>query len=229
VRPQAEVGPVAVRVEGQRLRALLEDVFDDLDLEFLAQLLEELQGLLAGHFLAHEGQVLAQLLVGGGLDLRQIFRSERLLAEKVVIEALLSVGPDGHLRAREEALYYAGDHVRRVVADEVEAFALLAGEDLERARALQRAAQVQLLVVELGEERRAREAGADLRLHELRHGSAFGHLFPGAVGQRDLQHGHLREPAVPPRPTSAVRGSPSLGGTRRRGASGASKSLQRPG
>src|SRR6266850_1294136 len=73
VRPQAEVHPVAVRVEGQRLRALVEDVLDDLELELLAELLEQLQGLLARDLLAHEGQVLADLLVGGLLDLLQIF------------------------------------------------------------------------------------------------------------------------------------------------------------
>jgi len=48
-----------VAVEGEGLRALVEDVLDDLDLELLAELLEELQCLLARDLLAQERQVLA--------------------------------------------------------------------------------------------------------------------------------------------------------------------------
>src|SRR5712671_3568314 len=100
VRAEAEIDPAAVAVEGERLRALVEDVLDDLDLELLAELVEEPQRLLARHLLAHERKVLAHLLVGRGLDLLQILRSERLLAEEVVIEAFLGVRPDGDLGAR---------------------------------------------------------------------------------------------------------------------------------
>src|SRR5439155_7598611 len=94
VGAEAEIDPVAVRVERQRLGPLAEDVLDDLELEFLAQLLEELEGLLPRDLLAHEGEVLADLLVRRLLDLLQILRRERFLAEEVVVEAVLRVRAD---------------------------------------------------------------------------------------------------------------------------------------
>ena len=191
VRPEAEVHPVAVGVERQRLRALAEDVLDDLLLERLAEPVEELQGFFARDFLAHEGKVLADLLVGRLLDLLQILRRERLLAEEVVIEALFRVRADGHLRAGEEPLDDARHHVRRVVTDEVEPLLLLAGDHRQLAAAVQRTGEIELLVVELREQRRFGQARADLRLHELEDGGACGHLLARAVGQRDLDYvGH---------------------------------------
>jgi len=72
--------------------------------------------------LRKNGRSLRSSSFGGRLDLLQIFRSERLLAEEVVIETFLGVRADGDLGAGEEPLHHARDHVRRVVADEVEAF-----------------------------------------------------------------------------------------------------------
>src|SRR5256885_1718816 len=137
MRAQAEVDPVAMAVEGEGLRALVEDVLDDLDLELLAELAEELQRLLARDLLAHEGEVLAQLLVGSLLDALEIVGSERFLAEEVVIETLLGVRADGDLGAGEEPLDHARDHVRRVVADEIETFLVLAGDDAQLAAVLE--------------------------------------------------------------------------------------------
>ena len=191
VRPEAEVHPVAVRVERQRLRALAEDVLDDLLLERLAQLVEELQRLLSRDLLAHEGKVSLDLLVGGLLDLLQIFRRERLLAEEVVVEAVLRARAYGDLRARKEPLHHARHHVGGVVADQIEALALPARDHGQLPAAAERAGQVQLLVVELRVQRGLGQPGPDLRLHEVRDGRTCGHLLAGAVGERDLQRfGH---------------------------------------
>src|SRR5207302_10611106 len=104
VRPEAEVHPVAVRVQSQSLRPLAEDVLDDLLAEGLAQPVEELQRLLARDLLAHEGKVLLDLLVGGLLDLFQVLRREGLLPEEVVIEAVLGARADSDLRPGKEPL-----------------------------------------------------------------------------------------------------------------------------
>jgi len=191
VRSEAEVHPVAVRVQSQRLRPLAEDVLDDLLLERLAQPVEELQRLLARDLLAHEGKVLLDLLVGGLLDLFQVLRREGLLPEEVVIEAVLGARADGDLRPGKEPLHHARHHVGGVVADEVQPLALLAGDHRELAAVAQRPGEIELLVVQLGEQRRLRQPSPDLRLDEVPHRRARGHLLAGAVGQRDLQHvGH---------------------------------------
>ena len=51
VRAQAEIDPIAVAIERQRLGALGEDVVDDLRLELLAQLVEQGERLFLGDFL----------------------------------------------------------------------------------------------------------------------------------------------------------------------------------
>src|SRR5438874_2352426 len=89
VRPEAEVDPLAMRIERQRLGALREDVLDDLELELLAQPAEQRERVLFRDFFAHERQVLADLFVRGFFDRGEVVGRERLLAIEVVIEALV--------------------------------------------------------------------------------------------------------------------------------------------
>ena len=48
----------------------------------------------------------------------QVFQRERLVAEEVVIEAVLDHRADGDLRARPQRLHRLGQHVRGVVPDQ---------------------------------------------------------------------------------------------------------------
>src|SRR5262249_21182313 len=104
VGTEAEVHPVTVPVEGQRLRALGADVLDDLHPELLALGPEELDRVGDRDLLTDEGEVLAELLVRLDLDLLQLLRGEGLVAKEVVVEAALDRRADGDLRAGEELL-----------------------------------------------------------------------------------------------------------------------------
>jgi len=82
--------------------------------------------------------------------------------------------------------------VRRVVADEVEAFLVPAGDDAQLAAVLERPGKVHVLLVEPRVERRPREALADVRLDEVRDGGPLGDLLVRTVRQRDVDLGHGR-------------------------------------
>ncbi len=87
VRPAAQVEPVALEVDLDRLVA--GDGVDQLDLEGLALVAEHLLGLFAIPNLFGEGLVAPDDLAHLLLDRGKIFRGERLVAEEVVIEAVL--------------------------------------------------------------------------------------------------------------------------------------------
>ncbi len=124
---QAEVHPVAVPVEGKRLRPLGDDVLHNLHLEGLTLALEEANCLVGGDFGADEGKVLPQLLVGRLLDVGQVLGSEGRLAKEVVVETVLDGGADGDLRSGEQLLHHTGHHVSGIVSDGVQRLGSLGG------------------------------------------------------------------------------------------------------
>ena len=194
VRPEAEVHPVAVLVEGERLRPLRDDVVDDLDLVLLAEPLEERERLLGGDLRADEGQVGLDRVVGRPLDLLEVLGRERRLAREVVVEAVLDRGADRDLGPRVELLDHARHHVGRVVTRDLQRLRALRGVDLELRVGLEGAREVDGLAVELREDGRLGEAGADLLLHEVGDARPAGGLLLAAVGEGhldDVGHGVL--------------------------------------
>ena len=149
--PEAEVDPVAVAVEGERLGPLGGDVLDDLDLVLLALPLEERERLLHRDLLADEGVVGGDGLVGGLLDLLEVLGREGRLAGEVVVEAVLDGRADGDLGARVELLHHAGHDVGGVVARHLERLGVPGGDHLEPDVAVERAGEVHRLAVELGD------------------------------------------------------------------------------
>jgi hypothetical protein len=109
VRTPAEVDevPLAVERDGRRV-----DPAEDLDLEALAALLEEADGLLARHLLPLERHVGLHDLGHDGLDALEVFGRERLRLGEVVVEAVLDGGADGHLDVGEQTLHRLSHHVR---------------------------------------------------------------------------------------------------------------------
>ena len=148
MRAAAEIEPVALLVDLDLL--VFRNGVDQLDLEALALVAEDALGLLARpHFLGERFVArddLAHLL----LDRGEILRRERLVAEEVVIEAVLDHRADGDLRAGPQRLHGFGQHVRGVVADQFERARVVAGEELDLGVALDR----------IGRDRRAAPSSA---------------------------------------------------------------------
>jgi hypothetical protein len=129
VRATAEVEPGALLVDLDRLVG--RDRIHQLDLERLALLGEDALRLVAAPHLLGEGRVagddLAHLLLDGG----EVLQRERLVAEEVVIEAVLDHRADRHLGARPQLLHRLGQHMRGIVPDQLQRFRALAGDELE--------------------------------------------------------------------------------------------------
>ena len=115
VRATAEVEPLALVVERDRLA--LGDGVEQLELEALAHVVEPRPCGVAAHLLAYERQVGLHDLGHPCLDAGQVVGRERLVAEEVVVEAVLDRRADRHLGAGEQVLHGLGHDVRAVVAD----------------------------------------------------------------------------------------------------------------
>ena len=117
VRPGAEVGEVALTVEGDLLA--LRQIADKLDLVGLFPFLHERDGFIARESIPLEADILLDDLLHLALDLFEIFRLERFLHVKVVVEALLDRGPDSKLHFREQTLDRLREDMRRRVPEGV--------------------------------------------------------------------------------------------------------------
>ena len=104
---------------------------DEIDLERLALPLEEALGGVAAHRRLHERPVARDDLTHALFDRRKILGGERRRAEEVVIEAVLDYRADRHLRVGPQRLHRLGEHVRRVVADELERARIVAIDELD--------------------------------------------------------------------------------------------------
>ncbi len=185
MRPAAKVEPVALLVDLEVL--VCRDGVDQLDLEQLALVLEDALGLLARpHFLG-EGFVARDDLAHLLFDRVEVLRRERLVAEEVVVEAVLDYRPDGDLGAGPERLHGFREHMRAVVPDQLQAARVLAGEEFDFRVALNRVVQVHERVVERHRDRALGERGRDA-LGDVKTGDAVGVLPTRAVGKGQSDH-----------------------------------------
>ncbi len=193
VRPQAQVLPLALAIDRDRLA--LGQVGDDLGLVGLADRLEVGDGLGAVPDFAHDLLVAVDDLLHALFDLGQIIQAERRLAGEVVIEPVLDGRADRDLRAGEQFLHRLGHDVAGVVADGVERLGAVARQDLELAAARQRAVEVVESPIELDEHgaflQRFGDGGGDVTAR----GAVF-ELALRAVGENQIDHDshvHVRE------------------------------------
>ena len=146
MRAAAEVEPFALRIDLDLVA--FGDGVDQLELEGLALVGEQLLRCRAVHHLAGERRVARDDLAHLGLDDRQIFRRERLVAGEVVIEAVLDHRADGHLRAGVKLLHGFRHDMSGVVADQRQRLLVFPGEDADLGVGLDRLGEVLDLPVE---------------------------------------------------------------------------------
>ena len=181
VRPAAEIEPLALVVERDRL--VRRDRVEQLELVGLAQRLEPPPRLVAAHHLAPERPVGADDLRHARLDPLQVLGMERLVAREVVIEAVLDRRADGDLGAGIEVLHRLGHDVGAVVADHRQRRLVLVADEAHPGAVRQLAVEVLELAVDLHHRRRLGQARAD-RCRELGAGHRLREAL-AAVRQRD--------------------------------------------
>jgi hypothetical protein len=186
MRAAAEVDPIALGVEGDRLRD--RQILDELGLVALALGLEEGDGLVPVPDLAREGGIAGDDLPHAGLDRRQILQREGLVAGEVIIKAVLDRGADRHLRAGEQRLHRLRQYMGGVVADHLQRLGILPRDEGDRGVLFDRARQIDELAVELHGEGSAGEAGPDVGRHRGA-GDGAREVSHGAVRQGDGGHG----------------------------------------
>src|SRR5262245_2777240 len=185
VRAAAQVEPLALAIDADRL--VFRNGIDQLDLELLAHVAERALGLIARpHFLG-EGFVARDDFAHFFLDDGEIIKRERLVAEEVVVEAVLDHRPDGDLGAGPQALHGLGQHVGGVVADQFQRARIFAAEKFDPGVALDRIGEIRNRAVErhrhraLGERRRN-------ALRDVETCGAGGELPTRAVGKGQRDH-----------------------------------------
>ena len=185
MRAAAKVGPFALAIE---LHLLIGgNGVDQLDLERFALLFEQALRLLARDDSLRERLVASDDLAHALFDRRKILGRERLVAEEVVVEAVLDHRANRDLRSWPERLHGFGENVRRVVADQFERAGIVARYELERSVVVDRIGEVRKLAVAdhrhspLGKRRRNGfgdfEAGDAGLIRAL-----------GAIGKSDVDH-----------------------------------------
>ena len=175
-----------------------DQVLDQLDLVVLALGAEALERLVDRDVLARErlvgGDVLAHLRLDG-LEVG-VGDADAVGELEVVVEAVLDRRPDRDLHARIEVHDRGREHVRGVVADEVQRVLPAAiGDDLQRLVGLQRLREVAHLAVLLDRQRGARQPGADRR-GGVGAAGALGKLERRAVGEGDPHRSRCYASAV---------------------------------
>ena len=120
----------------------------------------------------------------------EVLRRERLVAEEVVVEAVLDHRPDGDLGAGPQRLHGFGQHVRAVVADQLQRARVLAGEEFDLGVALDRVGEVGERAVERHRDRALGERGRDA-LGDVETGDAVGIVPTRAVGKGQRDHHSL--------------------------------------
>ena len=179
VRAAAEVDEPALAVQRDGLTG--RDALDDFGLVLLADAAEKLGGLVTVPDLALDRLVAIHDVLHALLDDGQVVLGERFFPREIVVEAVFDRGADRHLRVGPEFLDGLGQHVGRVVAEQLEAVLRVASYHLYRHIRFDCTRQVVHLAVDLDSHGIARQAGADAgRNIGSRNGSL--ELLHGSIG-----------------------------------------------
>ena len=199
VRAAAEVDELALAVEAEDAE-LVQLVVDVLDLERLAQVGDELAGLVDGQGEALERLGLLEDPGHLGLDGRKVILREATAVDlDVVVEALGRCRPERQPDAGEQPHDGPGHDVRGGVAEDVERLAVPGGQDPQLDRAgrsvfdLEGPVQVDDRAVGHGRHGRIGQPLANAR-GDLAGTDSFGEFLDRTIRQLDLEHRrtHLR-------------------------------------
>ena len=154
---------------------------------------EDLAGLVGRDLVAHERLVLVDDLAHAGVDAVEVVGRERGAVRQleVVVEAVLDRRADAERGAGEQVEHRLGQHVGRRVADRVQAPLAVGRDDGDAVAVGQLGAEVALLAVDLGDDRRLGQPRTDA-LGQAERGGARRHGPRGTVGQGDRDVGHGR-------------------------------------
>ncbi len=185
VRPTAQVLPVSLVIDRDRLAG--RDALNDLGLVGLAHGVEVGDGRIAVDHFARDLFVAVDDLAHARLDRRQVVQGEGLVAGEVVEEAVLDIGADGHLGSGEQLLHRLGQQVGGVVADHLQGFGGVAGDDLDRPGALDRPVEVAQLAVQLDQQGLLFQGFGDRGGH-VAAGDAVLELTAVTIGEFQVDH-----------------------------------------
>src|SRR6185437_14715849 len=169
VRPTAEVGEVALRVERDRAVGRV----DQLDLVLLALIGEVAARFFGRDLLTVPGPTFRELAVDLVLDAVQSLLADRLRELEVVVEAVLDRRPDRDLRPRVQTANRLGEQVGRRMAQDVERVGILRvarGHDLDLLAVLERQPQVLHAPVRAHAPRRGPSRRREVRVPSCREG-----------------------------------------------------------
>ena len=185
MRAAAQVDEFALLIQRQDLVG--RNVLDDAGLVLLTPRAEKGHRLVARHFAALHLQIVGDDLLHLVLDRLQIFGAKRLVAGKIVVEAIVDRRTDRDLGAREQALYRLRHQVCSRMTDDFHAFLVARGDDAQASIPVDPVAGIDHSSIKFTGQRRLGEARADRGCH-LRYRDRLLELSLTAIGQRNLNH-----------------------------------------
>ena len=216
MRPAAQIDEIALPVE-RDLAMVGQAGLDVFDLQPLAQVLAELQGLVAVHFHSLERLVFLDDAGHFRLDQGEILFGKPPLALEIVVEAVLDRGAKGQLDAVVEPHHRPRHDVGTGVPHHVQGLRVAAGNQPQGDLAFlgQEGVRAHDLAIDLGGHGGLGQAGADFR-GDIDRADAARVFQDFAIGQVDFKHVPLRETDFIPLNRERIRGAVSGGRAERR-------------
>ncbi len=185
MRAPAQVGEVALRIEGNRL--VVRDGTDDLRLVVLTLALEEFHGFVAIPDLALDFDIAFRNFRHALLDRGKILGRERTFIGKIVVEPVLDHRADGDLGVRVEFLHGVGEQVGGRVAQDIDAVRVLVGHHGKVGVMIDDKRRIDQLAIDPSGQCGARQPRTDRR-GNLGNGDSMVEGLERSVGQSDGGH-----------------------------------------
>src|SRR5579871_4068666 len=184
VWPAAEVNEFALTIKAEG-RILLQVIIDVFNLVSLAQVLAESSGFRSGPFKAFERLCLGDDACHFFFDAREVGFGERRIRIDVIVKSIFNRRPERQLYARKEPQNGTGHDMRAAMAEDIQRFPILVGEDLKgdgTVAGRQFSVEIDDRAIDLGGNGCLRKAFTD-PLGNFTGPGPFWHFFRGSIGQ----------------------------------------------